>query len=62
MFYTIKFFIRDHYYALINCLWRKLYRSEHSRFVEEFLKDRVSAGDGDYWKAIIEYHMSKEKN
>ena len=59
MFYSIKFFIRDRYYALINHLWRKLYRTEHSQFVEEFLKARALAGGGEYWKAIIEYYMSE---
>ena len=38
MFSTIKFFIRDQYYTLINRLWRRLYRAEHHRFVEEYLR------------------------
>ena len=60
MFHTIKFFIRDRYYALINHLWRRLYRAEHHRFVEEYLRIAAKTGNGDYWKAIIDHHMTQE--
>lgn len=56
MFYSIKFFIRDTYYTIINRLWRRLYRTEHHRFVEEYLKEHTLKGGGEYWKAIIEYY------
>lgn len=56
MFKVIKFIIRDKYYALINRLWRKLHRTEHHRFVEEFLKVRALNGDGEYWKDFIEFY------
>ena len=60
MLCSIKFFIRDQYYALINHLWRRLYRAEHHRFVEEYLRIAAKTGNGDYWKAIIDYHMARE--
>lgn len=60
MFCSIKFFIRDQYYALINHLWRRLYRAEHHRFVEEYLRIAAKTGNGDYWKAIINHHMNEE--
>ena len=61
MFCSIKFFIRDHYYALISHLWRRLYRAEHHRFVEEYLWNAAKSGDGNYWKAIIDFHMEKDE-
>lgn len=61
MFYSIKFFIRDRYYVLINRLWRRLYRAEHYRFVEEYLRNAAKSGDGNYWKAIIDYEKMKEE-
>lgn len=60
MFSTIKFFIRDQYYTLINYLWRRLYRAEHHRFVEEYLRIAAKTGNGNYWKAIIDHHMKEE--
>lgn len=60
MLYSIKFFIRDRYYALINYLWRRLYEAEHYRFVEEYLRAAAKAGKGNYWKVIIDYERMEE--
>lgn len=60
MFSTIRFFVCDKYYALINRLWRRLYREEHHRFVEEYLRIAAKTGNGNYWKAIINHHMKEE--
>ena len=60
MFSAIKFFIRNQYYTLINHLWRRLYRAEHHRFVEEYLRIAAKTGNGDYWKAIINHHMRED--
>lgn len=54
MFYTIKFFIRDQYYALINRLWRRLYRAEHYKFVDEYLRKQVPIDGATYWKELID--------
>lgn len=64
MFYSIKYFIRNIYYSIINRLWRKLSEGEHYRFVEEFLKAHILEGGGRYWKAIINYYEAplKEEN
>ncbi len=62
MFCSIKFFIRDQYYVLINRLWRRLYRVEHHRFVDEYLRNAAKTGKGNYWKAFIDYHMKEEEN
>jgi len=61
MFYSIKFFIRDTYYAIINRLWRKLYQAEHYRFVEEYLREQVSIEGTSYWHALID-SFEKEEN
>lgn len=53
MFKSIKFFIRDRYYALINHLWRKLYRAEHYKFVDEYLRKQVPIDGATYWKELI---------
>ena len=59
MFCTIKFFIRDLYYALINCLWRRLYRAEHYKFVDEYLRKQVPIDGATYWKALIDCYKEE---
>lgn len=61
MFYSIKFWIRDTYYAIINRLWRKLYQAEHYCFVEEYLRKQVSIEGTSYWHALID-SFEKEEN
>ena len=59
MFYTIKFFIRDQYYALINRLWRRLYRAEHFKFVDEYLRKQVPIDGATYWKELIDCYKEE---
>ena len=54
MFYTIKFWIRDRYYAWLVRQFKSLPRSIQYHYVEDYLWKQVGRGEGDYLKCLIE--------
>jgi hypothetical protein len=54
MLWTIKFWIRDHWNAFIVKQFQALDFSIRYRVLEKYLREQVEAGDGCYFKCLIE--------
>lgn len=54
MFYTIKFWVRDHYHAWIVKQFKKLPNPYQYRYVSGYLMRQTKKGEGNYFKCLIE--------
>lgn len=53
MFWTIKFWVRDHYQAWVAKRFEALPNCFHYWFIEKYLRERAKHGDASYFHALL---------